>query len=70
MKISCKLAILLLVLSAINSQKVKKVSMPKKNVEVEVFRDPVKTELDLTPITDFYAIQGNDLGVSYQYIVI
>ena len=44
--------------------------MPKKNVEVEVFRDPVKTELDLTPITDFYAIQGNDLGVSYQYIVI
>jgi hypothetical protein len=41
-----------------------KFSLPKKNVEIEVFKTPVKTELDLTPVTDYYSIDKTEIKVT------
>ena len=41
-----------------------KVSLPKKNVEIEVFKTPVKTELDLTPVTDYFSIDKKEIKVT------
>ena len=57
-------ALVVLCLVVFAQSKKTKITLPKRNVEVEVFKTPVKNDLDLTPITDFYAIEGNDLKVS------
>lgn len=55
--------LLLVVSAAVICNKKPKYKLPRKNVEFEVVKKAIKTELDLTPITDFYALQGTDLSV-------
>ena len=63
--------ILLGVLAGIEAQvvhttKIKEFKPPRINVNVVVVKDPVTTELDLSPIVDHYTPDGSSLKVSNQ----
>lgn len=53
-----------LLMTLVVSKTPPKISLPKKYVEIEVFRTPVKTELDLTPVTNYFSIDKKEIKVS------
>jgi hypothetical protein len=61
------LTLLLITILVIQCNKQVKYKLPKRSVEFEVVDKAIKTELDLTPITDFYPISGTDLSVSLEF---
>lgn len=62
-KIVACLAILVIAVGHVSANTKPKYKLPKKNVEFEVVKKPIKKILDITPITDFYPISGTDLSV-------
>jgi len=63
-KLSTSLILLVAISSIVQCNTSKKYKLPRKNINFEVHKKAVKTELDLTPITNYYALSGTDLGVS------